>query len=145
MKNVRDYQETMQKLYEAAMKYPDEKLAKAIGDVRDLCVEYKNIIDAYEITKNRFYERRSQMMNVKIVTWDGDLTQFLVEADTNVEAIRKAKEANFLIGNVDDEIIDDMKDPTTYTVEDVDFSLLCQIFGRNDYMGIYGEAVVFND
>ena len=25
--------EVMQKLYEAAMKYPDEKLAKAIGDV----------------------------------------------------------------------------------------------------------------
>ena len=48
MKSVRDYQETMQKLYEAAMKYPDEKLAKAIGDVRDLVVEYKNIIDGYE-------------------------------------------------------------------------------------------------
>lgn len=53
MKNVRDYQETMQKLYEAAMKYPDEKLAKAIGDVRDLVVEYKNIIDSYETNKKQ--------------------------------------------------------------------------------------------
>ena len=47
MKNVREYQEVMQKLYEAAMKYPDEKLAKAVGDVRDLVVEYRNIIDGY--------------------------------------------------------------------------------------------------
>ena len=47
MKNVREYQEVMQKLYEAAMKYPDEKLAKAVGEVRDLVVEYRNIIDGY--------------------------------------------------------------------------------------------------
>jgi len=49
----------MQKLYEAAMKYPDEKLAKAVGEVRDLVVEYKNIIDSYETNnKDRFDERR---------------------------------------------------------------------------------------
>ena len=53
MKNVREYQDVMQKLYEAAMKYPDEKLAKAIGDVRDLVVEYKNIIDSYETNKKQ--------------------------------------------------------------------------------------------
>ena len=59
MKNVRDYQETMQNLYEAAMKYPDEKLAKAVGEARDLVVEYKNIIDSYETNKkNTFDERR---------------------------------------------------------------------------------------
>lgn len=52
MKVVREYQEVMRKLYEAAMKYPDEKLAEAIGDVRDLIVEYKNIIDSYE-TNNK--------------------------------------------------------------------------------------------
>jgi hypothetical protein len=53
MKHVKEYQEVMQKLYEAAMKYPDEKLAKAIGDVRDLVVEYKNIIDSYETNKKQ--------------------------------------------------------------------------------------------
>lgn len=47
MKNVKEYQEVLQKLYDAAMKYSDEKLAKAIGEVRDLIVEYKNIIDSY--------------------------------------------------------------------------------------------------
>lgn len=48
MKHVKEYQEVMQNLYKAAGKYPDEKLAKAIGAVRDLIVEYKNIIDSYE-------------------------------------------------------------------------------------------------
>ena len=53
MKNVREYQDVMRKLYEAAMKYPDDNLAKAIGDVRDLVVEYKNIIDSYETNKKQ--------------------------------------------------------------------------------------------
>lgn len=44
---VRDFQNVMQNLYTAAMKYPDERLAKAIEEVRDLVVEYKNTIDGY--------------------------------------------------------------------------------------------------
>ena len=58
MKHVKEYQEVMQNLYEAAMKYPDEKLAKAIGDVRDLVVEYKNIIDSYETNKKNSFDGR---------------------------------------------------------------------------------------
>lgn len=84
-------------------------------------------------------------IKLKMVTWDGDLTQFLVEANTNVEAIKKAMESNFSIGKVDDEIVDDMKDSSAYIVEDVDFNLLKEIFERADCLGIYGEAVVFND
>lgn len=61
MNQPKEYQEVLQKLYNAAMKYPDEKLAKAIGEVRDLVVEYKNIIDAYEINnKNSFYRREKR-------------------------------------------------------------------------------------
>jgi len=56
MKQPKEYQEVLQKLYDAAMKYPDEKLVKAIGDVRDLVVEYKNIIDSYN-NKVRFEGR----------------------------------------------------------------------------------------
>ena len=85
------------------------------------------------------------MMNLKMVTWEGDLTQFLVEADTNLEAIRKAVEANLQIGDCDEEIKEDVHDLTAYTVEDVDFGLLSEIFKRTDYIGTYGEAVVFND
>ena len=84
-------------------------------------------------------------IKLKLVTWDGDLTQFLVEADTNLEAIRKAVKANLQIGDCDEEIEEDIHDLTTYTVEDVDFSLLSEIFKRTDYIGTYGEAVVFND
>ena len=51
MKHIREYQEVMRNLYKEAMKYPDDKLAKAIADVRDLIVEYKNIIDSYETNK----------------------------------------------------------------------------------------------
>ena len=57
MNQPKEYQEVLRKLYNAAMKYPDEKLAEAIGDVRDLIVEYKNIIDSYETNKNSFYRR----------------------------------------------------------------------------------------
>lgn len=84
------------------------------------------------------------MMNLKMVTWDGDLTQFLVEADTNVEAINKAIEANLQLGDCEGSE-EDIHDFNTYIVEDVDFSLLREIFQRTDCLGIYGEAVVFND
>ncbi len=85
------------------------------------------------------------MTNLKLVTWEGDLTQFLVDAETNMEAIQKAIEANLQIGDCDEEIEADLHDLTAYTVEDVDFSLLSEIFRRTDYIGTYGEAVVFND
>ena len=87
-------------------------------------------------------------MNLKLVTWDGDLTQFLVEADTKKEAIKKAIDANFKYCDPGDDeeglIAEDMKDQDTYLVEDVDFELLSEIFERTDLSGTYGEAIVFN-
>lgn len=53
MKQPRDYQDIMRKLYLEAMKYPDNKLAEAIGNVRDLIVEYKNIIDGFYENTNK--------------------------------------------------------------------------------------------
>ena len=55
MKQPKEYQEVLQNLYDAAMKYPDPKLARAVGEIRDLVVEYKNIIDSYNKTT---FERR---------------------------------------------------------------------------------------
>ena len=43
---VKEYQATMKRLYNVAIKYPDDELAKAIADVRDLVVEYKNALDS---------------------------------------------------------------------------------------------------
>ena len=88
-------------------------------------------------------------MTLKMVTWDGDLTQFLVEAETNDEAISKAIYANkecdrYLKSNDPDD--PDITDPTSYTVDDVDFDLLCEIVERSDWVGgRFGEAKVFND
>ena len=49
MSNMRidDYQSVMQRLYNAASKYPDQNLAKAISEVRDLMVYYRNQLIYY--------------------------------------------------------------------------------------------------
>lgn len=44
---VREYQPVMKKLYNAAGKYPDKELADAVTEVRDLVVEYRNILICY--------------------------------------------------------------------------------------------------
>ena len=84
-------------------------------------------------------------MNLKLVTWDGDLTQFLVEADTDEEAIKKVIEANFIFadpGDDDDGLVrEDMQDKSWYEVEDVDFNLLSEIFRRTDH-DTYGEGIL---
>jgi len=87
------------------------------------------------------------MINLKLVTWDGDLTQFLVDAETKDEAIEKSIKANFEYGEPGDDsgISDDMNDSATYTVEDVDFSLLSEIFRREDCYGRLEDAIVFNN
>ena len=84
-------------------------------------------------------------MNLKLVTWDGDLTQFLVEADTDEEAIKKAIEANFIFSDPEDDddglVRKDMQDKSWYEVEDVDFNLLSEIFRRTDH-DTYGEGIL---
>lgn len=88
------------------------------------------------------------MMNLKLVIWECDelveLIQFLVEADTHLEAIRKAIEANLQMGFYE-ECKSYICDPATYTVKDVTFNLLTEIFKYTEWVGIYGEAIVLND
>lgn len=91
--------------------------------------------------------------NLKMVTWDGDLTQFLVEAKTRDEAISKAitanKEFDRFCGwnSADDNLVyRDFEDRNLYDVSDIDFDILCEIIERNDWVkGKLGEAKVFND
>ena len=86
------------------------------------------------------------MMNLKMVTWDGDLTQFLVEAETDDEAISKAITANKEFDRFCGSDNPDINVPSLYIVDDVDFNLLCEIIERNDWFkGKFGEAKVFND
>ena len=82
-------------------------------------------------------------MKIKLVTWDGDLTQFLVYADDNASAIKKAINANLMLEY--DKECADLNNMETYTVEDVDLYLLNEIIHRNDCLGVYGDAIVFND
>lgn len=82
-------------------------------------------------------------MNLKMVTFIIDNTQFLVDADTTKEAIEFAIEANREIGEMDDdpECIDKVDN---YEVEDIDFEDLRWIFRRDDYMFSTANAICFN-
>lgn len=83
------------------------------------------------------------MKPLKLVTWEGDFTQFLVEASSDEEAINKAIKANLEI-TYDEDDFDYINDFYTYTIDDVDFDLLCEILNRTDKLGKFGEALVFN-
>ena len=87
-------------------------------------------------------------MNLIWVTWDGDLTHFLVNADTSEDAIKYAIEANVRIGMENpenDEYFDeDIHNPNTYICEDVDgMEYLFMICQRNDWMFCTEHAIAF--
>lgn len=86
-------------------------------------------------------------MNLKLVTFECDLTQFLVEANLWDDAIDIAIEANLDLGGFsgDGLTIDGARDKANYTVEDVDFNLLHELFLRTDNCGRYRNAIVFRD
>lgn len=83
-------------------------------------------------------------MNLKLVTWECDNTQFLVQATNDAEAIEKAYDANCAYMPYDEEIIDDIEDKSTYLVEDVDFEMLAGLVARDDLLIAYDDAIVFN-
>lgn len=80
-------------------------------------------------------------MKLWFVTWDLDVTQFLVEAETESEAIYKAIEANKKIEP--SEYDPDMEVTNTYSTELVDMNMLCEIVKRNDVWGVYGNVICF--
>lgn len=84
-------------------------------------------------------------MKLWLVTYEGDLTQFLIEETSKDKVISQAIASNLAYGNIDDEIKEDIKNPDNYTIEEVDYWLLDGLFKRNDYCGIYENAMVFND
>ena len=58
-------------------------------------------------------------MNLKMVTWDLDYMQFLVNADTNEDAINRAIGINLSYAPIDDEVqFKDIKDTFGCVVED---------------------------
>ena len=74
-------------------------------------------------------------MGLKLVTFNRDQEQFLVNAIGNEAAIELAIEANKKIGNFDEpEWNAEMEDKSRYEVEDVDFDLLCETIKRDDWL-----------
>ena len=93
-------------------------------------------------------------MTLKLVTYEGDMTQFLVNAEYNVDAIKIAHEANIyasekccgdkdgantLRGFADDDF------KKMYTVDPVSFSLLTEIVQRNDLWFVTDTAIVYSE
>ena len=87
-------------------------------------------------------------LNLKMVTYEGDLTQYIVDAKNYDEAIQKAIEANKsnLMGPYDEEFLEDMEDPANYSIDEVvDMNLLGEIMRRDDYIGKYNGTLIFGD
>ena len=53
---MKKYEEVMQTLYKEAGKYADQNLAKAVGDVRDMVVELRNMVGTVDNTEELYKE-----------------------------------------------------------------------------------------
>ena len=91
-------------------------------------------------------------MNLKLVTFM-DQVQFLVDAETDEEAVEIAVEANQneLLGPISDDescglTIEELVDRSMYEIDDVsDMKFLFNIMRRNDMLGMADQAIVFSD
>jgi len=88
-------------------------------------------------------------MNLWLVTFDLDYSQFLVDAKNIEEAIGKAIEVNKgnLLGKCDPEEIseEEMNDRANYETYHVDdTNMLYNIIRRDDWVGIENGTIVFN-
>ena len=83
------------------------------------------------------------MFNLKMVTYELDLTQFLVDAETDEEAIQKAIRANCSYEFDSEEDEKDAKDKINYSVEDIyDMRNLYYICQRIDIMGFNNNETI---
>ena len=81
-------------------------------------------------------------MTLWLVTWEPDLTQFLVNAKTETGAIDAAMTANIKLEDVPNP--EDIYDRTTYSVDAVDMSRLCDIIKyRKDVWDVVDDVVCY--
>lgn len=98
-------------------------------------------------------------MNLVLVTFNIDDTQFLVDANTynldcshecvKKEAIEIAIETNEELGGFSYDgdgmlTIEEARDESNYSVESVDFKMLAELIKRDDCNGKVGRAIVFS-
>ena len=105
----------------------------------------RDILEENNIVTDRIQEEKK--MNLKLVTYELDLTQFLMEVSSDEEAVAKAIKANVSIEPTFTEYEDltAMTKEENYTVKDVDFSLLTEILKRNDIYEIKNDVVIYFD
>lgn len=86
------------------------------------------------------------MMELKIVTFEIDNTQFLVNATrlTESEVIEYANDVNRELGQIEDYDFEEYLE-SDYEVEDVDWDMLKGIFRRTDRLFETADVIVFND
>lgn len=95
------------------------------------------------------------MMNLFIVTYEGDFTQFIVDATDhdNPEqyAIQRAMEVNLLpdLGTFNEEDIEEAKDSSMYELAKVDMQTLANKIRGNAidgvYGGLFGDTIVIHN
>lgn len=95
------------------------------------------------------------MMNLFIVTYEGDFTQFIVNATDhdNPEqyAIQRAMEVNLLpdLGTFNEEDIEEAKDSSMYELAKVDMQTLANKIRGNAidgvYGGLFGDTIVIHN
>jgi len=95
------------------------------------------------------------MMNLFIVTYEGDYTQFIVDASDhdNPEqyAIKRAMEVNLLpdLGTFNEEDMEEAKDSSMYELAKVDMQTLAnKIRGSaidGVYGGLFGDTIVIHN
>ena len=91
------------------------------------------------------------MMNLYLITYDLDYSQFLVNANNTSEALDLAIEQNLsevFLGSYGDDESDELeiKNKTNYTIEPVnDFEFFCEIIKRNDWLGYTPNVMLFSN
>lgn len=95
------------------------------------------------------------MMNLFIVTYEGDFTQFIIDATDhdNPEqyTIQRAMEVNLLpdLGTFNEEDIEEAKDSSMYELAKVDMQTLANKIRGNAidgvYGGLFGDTIVIHN
>lgn len=95
------------------------------------------------------------MINLFIVTYEGDFTQFIINATDhdNPEqyAIQRAMEVNLLpdLGTFNEEDIEEAKDSSMYKLAKVDMQTLANKIRENAidgvYGGLFGDTIVIHN
>lgn len=83
-------------------------------------------------------------LNLKMVTFDIDYTQFLVDAENHEKAIDLAMEANRKYGPYDDNLEVDIEDRTNYSIDEVvDMDFLGELMKKDNYLYNQNGVLVF--